>query len=114
MKNDDTRYRAIIDHLVGSSRAGQGQIAVRRALSGAWPPAGHAMNRVLKRLPKRDREVLARALAEQFTSGVHETLAVLHEHQVAPLDRAYEGTPFHDFVGRLADWSWPSDDRDRT
>jgi hypothetical protein len=24
-----------------------------------------------------------------------------------PFDKAYEGTPFHDFVGRLDDWEWP-------
>jgi hypothetical protein len=39
--------------------------------------------------------------------GVHETLVVLHEHSVPPLEDGHEGTPFHGFVGRLHGWPWP-------
>ncbi len=49
-------------------------------------------------------------LYEAFWGGVHETLVILHEEGVSPFDTAYEGTPFHDFVGRLDDWvSHPGD-----
>jgi hypothetical protein len=46
-------------------------------------------------------------LEDEFVSGVHESLVVLHEESVPPFDGGYEGTPFHDFVGRLGDWDWP-------
>jgi hypothetical protein len=43
--------------------------------------------------------------------GVHSALVALHEAQLAPFDKAYEGTPFHDFIGRLDDWQWPKKSR---
>ncbi|MCA9677451.1 MAG: hypothetical protein KC464_20675 [Myxococcales bacterium] len=114
--NDHTRadYRDIIDALVHSCREGQGQIASRRARAGLWNqnaedmpgemPDQHAFNVLLRKLDVGDREVLATMLAEQFESGVHEALVVLHERSVPPFDEGYEGTPFHDFVGRIAGW----------
>jgi hypothetical protein len=33
----------------------------------------------------------------------------LHEAGIQPFEDGYEGTPYHDFVGRLIDWSWPVD-----
>ena len=30
------------------------------------------------------------------------------EYELPPFDDAYEGTPYHDFMGRLVtDWDWP-------
>jgi hypothetical protein len=46
-------------------------------------------------------------LYDAFCGGVHETLVVLHEEGVPPFDGGYEGTPFHDFTGRLQGWPWP-------
>lgn len=46
-------------------------------------------------------------LEQAFVSGVHESLVVIHEEAIEPFDKGYEGTPFHDFVGRLDDWQWP-------
>jgi hypothetical protein len=46
-------------------------------------------------------------LAGAFFGGVHETLVVLHEAGIRPFDDGYEGTPYHDFVGRLDGWEWP-------
>lgn len=63
---------------------------------------------VLQGLTREQREVLASMLAESFVSGVHEALVVLHDELVPPFDDPYEGTPFHDFMGRMVtDWPWP-------
>jgi hypothetical protein len=67
-----------------------------------------AVNNLLARLDDVERETLAQMLDQQFVSGVHETLVVLHETETPPFDEAYEGTPFHDFIGRLNGWTWPS------
>jgi hypothetical protein len=117
---DRQQYRDLIDRLVRSCREGQGQIAARRARSGVWNanaetmpadmPDQAAMNDLLRRLDDDDRELLAQFFAQQFVGGVHETLVVLHAAQIAPFEDGYEGSPFHDFVGRLDDWPWPDPD----
>jgi hypothetical protein len=118
VEDERASYRRLIDALVGSC-AGQGQVAARKVVVGIWNrnaddpaidiPDQRAMNDVLRRLAAEDRQVLARMMSEEFVSGVHETLEVLYEHQVPPFDRGYEGTPFHDFIGRLAGWEWPEE-----
>jgi len=117
MTDDRTQYRRLIDRLVWACRDGQGQIGSRRARAGVWNanadaepaamPDQHAMNDLLRRLDPTVREVLAQMLEQAFVSGVHETLLVAHEEGIDPLDDGYEGTPFHDFAGRLDDWPWP-------
>jgi hypothetical protein len=118
---EDTRapYRTIIDALVEACREGQGQIGPRRARVGIWNANAdlapedlsdqHAFNVLLRKLDASEREVLAQVLEQQFVAGVHQALAVLHEHEVPPFEDGYEGTPYHDFVGRLAGWAWPID-----
>jgi hypothetical protein len=67
------------------------------------------MNTVLAGLCDQDRAVLARMMELCYEAGVHDTLRVLHEHNVPPFGDGYEGTPFHDFMGRLkTDWAWPT------
>lgn len=113
--DDDTRYRKVIDRLVHSRRVGQGQICSKRVRAGVWNnnrrevigEEQHAINGLLTRLRAEDRDIVARMLEDAFVSGVHETLVVLHEEQADPFDKGYEGTPFHDFVGRLGGWEWP-------
>lgn len=126
--DETTVYRNLIDAMVRACRQGQGQIAAERARRGVWNPnAGSiqdpaladdrdnqlAMNALLARLDSTDRDVLARMLEQEFIGGVHETLAILYEGNVPPFDKAYEGSPFHDFVGRLDGWEWPAS-RERT
>ncbi len=49
-------------------------------------------------------------LVHQVELGMFETLKVLEEHEVPPFMDGYEGSPFHDFVGRVAgDWDWPEE-----
>ncbi len=72
-------YRDVIDTLVVECQAGQGPIAARGDAEAA------------------------------FVSGVHTALRVLHEAGLPPFEDGYEGTPFHDFVGRLQGWQWPPD-----
>ena len=108
-------YRDLIDALVEQCRSGQGDI---------WPKAARAephepdlppddrpwhwrLYRVASKLTPEEREDLAMLLAQQFRSGVHAALVALHEAEIPPFEDGYEGTPFHDFVGRLDGWEWP-------
>lgn len=111
-------YRKLIDDMVRACKGGQGQIGSRRARNGVWNPNAtrpdddlmadqFAFNGLLSKLSPQDREVLATMLEQQFVSGIHESLVILHDAGIRPFDQAEEGTPFHDFVGRLAGWSWP-------
>jgi hypothetical protein len=110
------QYRALIDRLVHSCLEGQGRIGADRVRRGVWNQEATARsglrdqqkaNDLLSRMYAADRDVFADMLFDAFVSGVHEALVVLHEHAVAPFEDGYEGTPFHDFVGRLQGWSWP-------
>ena len=108
-------YRAVIDLLVDVCPNGQGQIGARRAREGIWnvnataefAPNQHEINLLLSRMPATDREILAQMLARAFEGGVFETLKALEEFEIAPFESGYEGSAYHDFVGRLDDWEWP-------
>lgn len=109
------QYRDVIDTLVWQCREGPGQVGPDRARAGVWNANAtadwedrqHDFNDLLALLDGQQRDVLAAMLAQQFEAGVHSTLVVLHEAQIEPFDDGYEGTPFHDFVGRLGGWRWP-------
>ena len=119
--NEEGRtYRNLIDRLVHDCREGQGQVGPSRARAALWNqnatpndlPDQHAVNVLLARLSKEDREVIARILEGAFVGGVHAALVALHEAEIPPFDSGYEGTPFHDFMGRLSgDWEWPKSGR---
>jgi Family of unknown function (DUF6547) len=108
-------YRDMIDALVRVCEEGQGQIGARRVREGVWNqnatqdfiPDQHEINLLLKRLSSADREILASMLAQEVVTGVFETLKVLEQFQIEPFKDGYEGSPFNDFIGRLADWEWP-------
>jgi hypothetical protein len=108
-------YRELIDALVQECKHGQGQIGARRAREGVWNqnatpdfiPDQHEINLLLERMSAHDREILAGMLAHQVEVGVFESLKVLEEFQVEPFKDGYEGSPYNDFIGRLADWNWP-------
>ena len=111
-------YRAFIDELVEMCRKGQGQIGARRARQGLWNPNAtaeslpeqHAMNVLLRSLDASQREVLAEMLADEVVTGVFETLEALEKFEIAPFEDGYEGSAFHDFIGRLDGWEWPEDE----
>ena len=108
-------YRDMIDALVEVCHKGQGQVGAERVRKGMWNrnatekslPDQHRINELLARLSKADREVLAGMLAQEVELGVFETLKVLEGFGVAPFEDGYEGAPYNDFIGRLADWKWP-------
>lgn len=111
---ESQRYRRIIERLVDDTIHGQGQIAADRVRRGVWVAAptpdmgeARAINDVLARMSPEDRAVLAEVVASEFRGGIHQTLVALHEEELPPFDRAYEGTPFHDYIGRLHGWAWP-------
>ena len=109
------KYRDVIDELVRMCHGGQGQIGARRARSGVWNqnatnevlPEQQEINLLLARMSAADREILARILTAEVERGVFETLKALEEFEVSPFTDGYEGSPFHDFVGRLNGWEWP-------
>lgn len=113
-------YRDLIDDLVDRCRNGQGAIAARAArIEPRQPdvppessPWSWRMYRVASKLSPEERDDLAALLKHQFEGGVHTALVALHEAEMPPFEDGYEGTPFHDFVGRLADWEWPDRPRD--
>ena len=108
-------YREIIDALVQVCKTGQGQIGLRRVRDGIWNqnatadfiPEQYEINLLLERMSHRDREIMAGMLAHEVELGVFEALKVLEQFQIEPFKDGYEGSPYNDFVGRLADWEWP-------
>lgn len=120
---DETRlYRKIIDELVHACRAGQGHLQGSGAgvelpknrkrefeteLAARWDLTSRLSQPGDVVLTAADREVLAIMLQGAFESGVHCTLGQLHWHKVKPFEKAYEGLPFNDFIGRLDGWEWP-------
>lgn len=108
-------YREMIDELVRVCKDGQGQIGARRVREGVWNrnakpdyiPEQHEINLLLSRMSLADREIFAGMLADTVVTGVFETLKVLEQFEIEPFKSAYEGHPYEDFIGRLADWEWP-------
>ncbi len=108
-------YRSAIDALVRMCNSGQGQVGASRFRSGVWNananpnflPEQHRVNEVLARLSSEDRAALAEVLAQEVRLGVFETLKVLEQFGVAPFEDGYEGSAYHDFIGRLDGWQWP-------
>jgi hypothetical protein len=109
-------YRDIIDSLVDMCHTGQGQIDAHRIRRGVWNENArpdyiedqYEINLLLSRLSKDDREVLAKMVTGAVETGVFETLKSLEQYQIEPFTSGYEGSPIHDFVGRLQDWEWPN------
>jgi hypothetical protein len=110
----DRVYRSIVDRLVSKCRS-QGQISAKRVRRGVWNanatanfmPEQHALNIWLAGLSSDHRELLAGILKDEYVAGMHDALVVLYDAEIPPFDKAYEGDPHHDFIGRLDDWQWP-------
>lgn len=108
-------YRSVIDALVSMCRAGQGRVGASRIQSGVWNPNAspsvlpeqHRVNELLARLSPEDRAALAEVLVQEVQLGVFETLKVLEQNGVSPFEDGYEGSAYHDFIGRLGGWQWP-------
>jgi hypothetical protein len=115
MPSKPDNYRKLIAELARMCKDGQGQIGARRVREGVWNknaseaviPEQHQINLLLERLSPSDRDIIADLLAQEVVTGVFETLKVLEEFQIEPFTEGYEGSPYHDFVGRLEDWNWP-------
>lgn len=110
-------YRDVIDALVDMCQNGQGQVGVRRVREGVWNknavhdsiPEQHQIDLLLERLSTSEREVLAVLLTRSVETGAFEALKILEQFAIAPFSDGYEGSPYHDFAGRLNGWSWPED-----
>lgn len=115
---ENKAYKDMIDELVNMIRNGQGQIGSNRARNGIWNSNAkrdglmddqYEYNELLKRLPQKDRSILAKMLEKQVETGVFETLKLLEEKEIKPFDEGFEGSPYEDFIGRMSDWGWPKD-----
>lgn len=110
-------YRDVSDGMVHACKHGQGQIGPERAKAGVWNqnateesiPEQHEINLLPSRLSADDRRIVAGMLEEAFSGGVFEALRVFEEFEIEPFRDGYEGSPYHDFIGRLElpDWEWP-------
>ncbi len=108
-------YREVIDEIVDACKNGQGQIGPRRVLNGVWNPnatAGfiedqHEINLLLARLSGNDRRVIAGMLELAFSGGAFEALKAFEKFEIEPFVEGYEGSPYHDFLGRMQEWKWP-------
>lgn len=108
-------YRALIDRMVDECQHGQGAIGPDRARSGIWNKNAtedflsdqFKINQLLITLDADQREVVASMLGHAFQGGVFETLKALEEFSIEPFVEGYEGSPYHDFIGRLGQWQWP-------
>lgn len=133
---EDRTYRLLVDCLVRSCRRGEGRIAPRRVVAGIWNKNAtktaisrmkkdlargklvspeflrmmqrqFEINELLSQMSPRQRESVARMLSDAFSEGVFTTLKELYKSRIVPFDKAYEGSPFDDFTGRLHGWPWP-------
>lgn len=111
-------YRDFIDEMVRVCHEESGQVGANAVRRGVWNQNATSthlvdqqrVNVLISSLDVMEREVLAKMLADAFESGVFETLKALERHEVEPFVDGYEGSPFHDFIGRLSlDWDWPED-----
>jgi len=121
--NKPKKYRDFIDCMVDVCKNGQGQIGSERALSGLWNQNAteenakedidwndqYQMNLLLQKLSQAERKVIALMLEQSFRGGVFETLKYLEEFEIEPFIEGYEGSPYNDFIGRVAKepWDWP-------
>lgn len=111
-------YREFIDSLVDMCQRGQGQIGAERVQSGVWNksatpkfiPEQHSINLLLAGTSAEHRQTIATMLANEVQVGVFETLKALEQFKIEPFIDGYEGSPFQDFIGRLAGWEWPEDE----
>lgn len=115
---EDELYRELIDAFVHSCREGSGQVSAKRIRDGVWDasaspstmPTEAAMNALLQSLAPSQRETLAKLVADHFQTAVFGVVSHLSWKEVKPLDAAYEGAAFNDFIARLDDWPWPEDE----
>lgn len=117
------QYKDFIDQMVDVCRNGQGSIGSSRVRNGVWNENASAdfledqfqINQLLGILNDQQREVIAGMLAHAFEGGVFETLKALEEFEIEPFLDGYEGSPYHDFIGRVAadQWQWPDDDNEK-
>ena len=114
------QYKDFIDQMVDVCQNGQGAIGSSRVRDGVWNENARAdfledqfqINQLLGILNDQQREVIAGMLAHAFEGGVFETLKALEEFEIEPFLEGYEGSPHHDFIGRVAadQWQWPDDE----
>lgn len=122
MTNDPVEvYKQIIDQLVERSPSmGARLVAEQGVYSKA--PALEKTNNLVRSLTQEQRKMLMQILAHERQSAIHDVLAALTwwidcrgvglTYQGQPMPVQLSGEGLHgDYVGRLADWQWPKDEK---
>jgi hypothetical protein len=112
-------YKAIIDELVTKTSHGVQERLVVEA--GVWSKSPHedAANDFIRSLSAEQRRMLGRMLHDVRRSAIHDVLALLTWWIVTQdVGLTFRGEPMPtelsgmglngDYIGRLADWKWPS------
>jgi hypothetical protein len=120
-------YRDFIDAMADECNNGQGQVYSVNILSGIWNVNAeikklreknddlkeqYKMGLILKNLSDEERKILIKMFEGAFQAGVFETLAKLEEFEIEPFIEGYNGSPYDDFIGRVAKddpWDWPDE-----
>ncbi|MGE0491412.1 MAG: DUF6547 family protein [Vulcanimicrobiota bacterium] len=107
-----SRYKRLIDLFVSRS----GSITSRKIRNGDFSNEDRDINDFVKRLDKREREILGNLLEEERKDAFHDVLFILVENKIGlhdsdgPIDYDYTQDYHGDYVHRLAGEPWYDED----
>ena len=113
-------YKKFIDDLVEMSRSCVDSNLVKKGKVTENDETNKEMNKILKKLNQKERDILSEFILDTYNSGIYDTLEQLEwlrvckdmvitvEGENLPLGK-YEGISC-DYIGRQSgDWEWPKD-----
>ena len=120
MKNGIELYKNFIDDLVEMSRSCVDSNLVKKGKVTENDETNKEINKILKKLNPKERNILSEFILDTYNSGIYDTLEQLEwlrcckdmvitiEGENLPLGK-YEGIPC-DYIGRRSgEWEWPED-----
>ena len=120
LRNGIELYKKFIDELVEMSRSCADSNAVKTGKIPGIDAANKEINKILKKLNQKERNILSEFILDTYNSGIYDTLEQLEwlrcckdmvitvEGENLPLGK-YEGISC-DYIGRRSGkWEWPDD-----